>query len=30
VNDCSNIAVSVWLMACHVTTHSHFTWNRSV
>ena len=24
VNECSNIAVSVWLMGCHVTTHSHF------
>jgi len=26
----SNIAVSVWLMACHVATHSHFIWTRPV
>ena len=26
VNECSNFVVSVWLMACHATTHSHFTW----
>ena len=26
VNEWSNIAVSVWLMARHVTTHWHFTW----
>ena len=25
VNECSNIAVSVWLMACHATMLSHFT-----
>jgi len=28
VNECSNIAVSVRLMAFHVTWHSHFTWTR--
>ena len=30
VNEWSNIAVSVWLMACHVTMHSHFTETRPV
>jgi len=30
VNECSNNAVSVWLMACHVTKHSHFTWTRPI
>jgi len=28
VTECSNIAVFVWLMAYHATTHSNFTWTR--
>ena len=30
VNEWSNFAVSVWLIACHVTMHSTFTWTRPV
>jgi len=30
VNECSNIAMSVWLMARPATTHSHFTWTRPI
>ena len=29
VNEWSNFAVSVRLMACHVTKHSHFTWTQA-
>ena len=28
MNECSNIAVSLWLKARRVTTHSHVTWTR--
>ena len=30
VNEWTNLAVSVWLMACHVAVHSHFTWTRPI
>ena len=30
VTECPYIAVFVWWMACHATTHSYFTWARPV